>query len=305
MGHPDLDRVLVSKRKTWVKGLETRNGRHSITAAYRFIKQLRDTHYDVILDFQGLLKSGILIGLARGHRKLGFDKGMEHAEESHIFLNERIKPVDMEIHALTRGMMLLEAGLGITNSEIVYNLPVSQRGHDLAEALLQQSGIRNTKPLVAIHPAAKWDTKLWDNRKFADLADRLITECHAQVIFTGGKADVNLIGQIRSDMKNRACDVSGRTTLKSLAALYARTDCVISTDTGPMHLAAAVGTPVVALFGPTAPWRTGPFGKNHRTVRAGIDCSPCFKRACKTKACMSKISVEDVLSQLKTIKPPG
>ncbi|MBU4463325.1 MAG: glycosyltransferase family 9 protein, partial [Proteobacteria bacterium] len=256
-------------------------------------KELRDTRYDLILDFQALLKSGVLIGLARGGRKIGFDKGMEHQEHSYIFLNERIKPVGMEVHALTRGMMLLES-IGIHSREAVFNVPVSDQDRDVADDLLMKHGIKTLKPLVAINPMAKWETKLWDNLKFSNLADRLIEQTNADVIFTGSQEDSEAIEHIISNMKTRAANLAGRTDLKTLAALYEKASIVVSTDTGPMHLAAAIGTPVVALFGPTAPWRTGPFGPGHKIIRADLECSPCFKRQCKTIKCMKQISLDQV-----------
>jgi lipopolysaccharide heptosyltransferase II len=205
----------------------------------------------------------------------------------------------MEIHALTRGMMFLNACLGIENREVVFDLPVQQVHHRLVEKLLAQHGVKRGKLLVAIHPTAKWETKLWDNDKFSSLADALIQKHGVQVVFTGGRADGKRIQHIISPMKGHATNLSGQMTLKALAALYSRADCVVSTDTGPMHLAAAMGTPVVALFGPTAPWRTGPFGKNHQIICAGLDCSPCFKRKCSTKECMKQIPVEDVLNGIE------
>lgn len=301
LDHPDLDRVLVSRRKTWLKRIGRPGGTATLQEVYRFVRDLRATRYDMIFDFQGLLKSGILVALARGSRKVGFDRGMQHAEESHLFLNERVPPVDMDVHALTRGLILLERSLGIRSPEVVYNLSIPSADAAYIENLLEQARIDSARPLVVLHPAAKWDTKLWENWKFSNLADRLIDECDAQVVFTGGKGDIDLVREICSGMTHRGHDFSGRTTLKQLAALCKRADCVISTDTGPMHLAAAVETPVVALFGPTAPWRTGPFGPNHAAIRVGLDCSPCFKRACKTRTCMKKITVTRVMAKVKSI----
>ncbi|NQT10707.1 MAG: lipopolysaccharide heptosyltransferase II [Desulfobacteraceae bacterium] len=292
-GHKALDRIIVSKRKTWLKGLAGHSCLKNIREACGFIKELRDTQYDLILDFQALLKSGVLIGMARGGRKIGFDKGMEHQEHSYIFLNERVPPVDMEIHALTRGMLLLEA-IGISSSEVEYNIYISDKDRDAANDLLMKHGIKAPEFLVAINPMAKWETKLWDNLKFSNLADRLIKQANADVIFTGSHEDSEAIEHIISNMKTRAANLAGRTDLKTLAALYEKTSIVVSTDTGPMHLAAAIGTPVVALFGPTAPWRTGPFGPGHKIIRADLECSPCFKRQCKTIKCMKQISLDQV-----------
>ncbi|RZB35261.1 MAG: heptosyltransferase I [Desulfobacteraceae bacterium Eth-SRB1] len=294
-GHTALNRVLVSKRKSWIKGIAGHSYLDNIREACSFIKELRDTKYDIILDFQALLKSGILIGLAKGKRKIGFDKGMDHQEHSYIFLNERVPPVDMETHALTRGMMLLKA-IGISSNHIEYNIYISDQDRKKADDLLRQNEEKEYKLLAAINPVAKWETKLWDNAKFAKLADSLIEQYNARLFFTGSAEDRELILDIISRMKCKAYNLAGMTSLKTLTAVYKETDFVVSTDTGPMHLAAAVGTPVVALFGPTAPWRTGPFGAGHQIIRAGLECSPCFKRQCKTIDCMKQISVKQVLN---------
>jgi len=304
-GHTALDRVLVSKRKEWVKKIFGANApfserREVLKELSDFIKKLRDTRYDLIFDFQALLKSGVLIGIARGDRKIGYDKGMEHAEHSYIFLNERIPPVDMNIHAIMRNMMLLER-VGIYSNEIVYKIPVQDEDRKKADDLLQVYKDKSLclPFLVAINPVAKWETKLWDNEKFAILADRLIEEYKARIVFTGGAEDYQTIETILAFMKYNALNLAGKTTLKILAAIYEKADMLISTDTGPMHLGAAVGTPVTAIFGPTAPCRTGPFGSKHQVIRAGLPCSPCFKRKCKTTDCMKQISVEQVLNSIK------
>ena len=299
-GHQALDRVLISKRKSWVRGLLGPSGLDNIREAYSFVKEIRDTRYDIVLDFQSLLKSGVLIGLVRAKRKIGYDKGMEHMEQSYLFLNERVPPVNMDIHALSRGMMLLEF-LGIQSPKIVYDLPIGDRDHAMADDLLVRHGLTGHRPLVLIHPVAKWETKLWGTRKFSILTDGLIEQYNARVIFTGSQEDRTIIQHMISMMKGEAVNLAGETTLKILAALYEKSDLLISTDTGPMHLAAAVGTPVVALFGPTAPWRTGPFGSGHQVIRAGLKCSPCFKRECTTKDCMEQISVEDVLDGVEKL----
>ena len=300
VGHKALDRVLISKRKRWMKELKGPERLGTTKEIFYFIKKLRDTRYDLILDFQALLKSGILIGLTRGRRKIGFGRGLEHMEHSYIFLNERIDAVDMEIHALSRGMILLET-LGIRTKKIEYKIPVSKNDGKLARDLLKQHGIGMNGPLIAINPVAKWETKLWPEKKFARLADKLIEKYHAKILFTGGLQDRPTINKIVFHMKEKPINLAGETTLKVLAALYEKTDFVISTDTGPMHLAVAMKTPVVVLFGPTAPWRTGPFGSGHQIVRAKLQCSPCFKRKCDTIKCMHQISVNQVLNAVDSV----
>ena len=297
-GHKALNRVLVSKRKHWLKALRSLSFLSTIKEIFGFIKGLRDTRYDMILDFQALLKSSILIALARGRRKIGFGKGLEHMEHSYIFLNERIPAVDMEIHALSRGMMLLNA-VGIPTNEVEYKLPVSNHDRKKIDELMKQHGINDVKSLIAINPVAKWETKLWPNKKFAEFADMLIDRYDVKILFTGGIKDYSIIQSITSSMKGRTINFAGKTTLTELAALYEKAALVISTDTGPMHLAVATGTPVVALFGPTAPWRTGPYGPGHHVIKAELECSPCFKRRCETTDCMYQISVMQVFDWVK------
>jgi len=299
-GHKALDRVIVSKRKRWLKALQNSSFLNTVREVCGFIKALRDTRYDMIFDFQALLKSGILIALARGRRKIGFGKGLEHMEHSYIFLNERIPAVDMEIHALSRGMMLLNA-VGIPFNEVDYKLPMSDRDRKKIDELMKQHGIKGVKSLIAINPVAKWETKLWPNKKFAELADMLVDRYDMKIVFTGGIKDYSIIQTITSSMKGRAINFAGKTTLTELAALYEKAALVISTDTGPMHLAAATGTPVVALFGPTAPWRTGPYGTGHQIIKAELECSPCFKRRCETTDCMYRISVDQVLKGVQKV----
>ncbi|MCD6390070.1 MAG: glycosyltransferase family 9 protein, partial [Desulfobulbaceae bacterium] len=208
---------------------------------------------------------------------------------------------DMEVHALQRELLLLE-GIDVSCSEVVFDLPVSdQDRRQVRELLGENSQDRNdaAQPLVAINPQTKWETKLWENDRFAQVADQLAAR-GCRVVFTGGPPDRVVIETIQENMKNSSLNLAGRSSLKTLAALYERADLVISTDTGPMHIAAAAGTPVVALFGPTAPWRTGPYGKQHQVLRTGISCSPCFKRQCpleedQKKRCMKEIPVDRVV----------
>jgi len=294
LGHRAVDHVFVSKRKHWISLF--RQGRWA--AAWRgfitLIRQLRATEYDLVIDFQGLLKSGIFVGLAKAARKAGFGRGMEHSEASWLFLNERITPVDMDQHALTRELLLL-AGLKIPCDKIVFDFPVGADDEAEAAALLNETGIDLTRPLIAINAMTTWPTKHWINKRFSRVADLLLV-MGMNVIFTGGPKDVDDIAEICNGMTGHGINLAGRTSLKVLAALYKRANLVITIDSGPMHLAAAMGTPVLALFGPTAPWRTGPFGPEHTVLRVEMTCSPCLKRQCKYHhECMEQLTIDQVV----------
>lgn len=296
-GHPALNRVLVASRKKWLDDLRAGHLLGALRECMQFVGLLRDTRYDLVIDFQGLLKSAVWVFLAKGVRKVGFGRGMEHAEHSYLVLNEPVPAVDMNQHAIDRSLLLLK-GIGIPASDIRYDLPLSAEHETEATSLLRASGVGEQDRLVAINPMARWPTKLWEPASFAALADQLEHE-GVRVVFTGGPQDRASLDDICRLMTSQIRRLDGKTGLKTLAAIYRRARVLVTTDSGPMHLAAAVGTSVIALFGPTAPWRTGPYGQNHIVLRAGITCSPCFKKQCLTteyeeRACMKRLSVDEV-----------
>jgi heptosyltransferase-1 len=295
-GHPLIDRLLVSRRRAWLRML-----RNPLTAATgisgmsRFIRELRSVRYDIAIDFQGLLKSGVLIGLARAARKIGFDRTREL---SYLFLNERLPAYDIEKHALERYLDIARY-LGAKEPSPVCTLSIERE----ISLIREKQAVLNARnrTLIVINPVARWETKLWPERNFAELADRLVKEKNAVVIFTGSPDDRSVNERVISMMAEKAENWAGETTLKELAALASLSDLFITTDTGPMHLAAAVGARVLALFGPTAPWRTGPYGPSHVVVRTGIACSPCFRKQCNKEnvECMKGITVNEVLEKIK------
>jgi heptosyltransferase-1 len=294
-GHPLISRVLVSHRKAWTSMLKNPiSFFQGLGNIIRFIRELRSTRYDIAIDFQGLLKSGILIGLARARRKIGFDRTREL---SYLFLNERLPAYDIERHALERYLDVARY-LGAKDPSPACSLPIE---HEISIIKQRIKGLHpEGRPIVAINPMARWKSKLWSERKFAELADRLISERKAVIVFTGGPDDRAVDARIISMMHQRAENWAGEITLKELAALASLCTVFITTDTGPMHLAAAAGGRVVALFGPTAPWRTGPYGPSHAVVRAALSCSPCFKRNCSNNVrCMEEITVNDVMQKIE------
>lgn len=299
IGHAALDHVLVSRRKKWTRELLGPGFFKTFQKIISFVRELRAIRYDLLIDFQGLLKSGILVGLARAERKVGFGRGMDHAEGSYIFLNEKIPAVDMDIHALDREMMLLKA-IGVESEKIEFGFPIGVKDRSVIVSKLLENGIDSDASVAAINPPATWPTKLWDNDKFAEVAQNLLDKGF-KVVFTGGPTDRTAIDDMINKHQLQAVNFAGETTLKELAALYERAELLVTTDTGPMHIAAAVGTPVVAIFGPTAPWRTGPYGKGHQIVRAEIDCSPCLKKECATKECMHVIDADRILGAVHKI----
>ncbi len=295
-GYPGIDRVLVSRRKSWLTNI--RKGRNlgaTLRELLRFVRDLRETEYDWVIDNHGVLKSGVWVALSRGRRKIGYRATAGIADEgSYLFTHERHPPLSIERHALERYLDLV-GQLGVPTEGISLEYPVPPDSLKSARELLDRNGF-NTHPLAVIHPLAKWDTKQWAPEKFARLADRL-GERGIRVVITGSPGDLLSAERILSRVRvpSRILNLTGQTDLRELAALFSLADLVISPDTGPMHLAAAVKAPLVALFGPTAPWRTGPYGGGHAVLRKELPCSPCFRKKCPIGECLDQITVEEVL----------
>jgi len=299
--HPVLDRVLVSPRHA-IRGRKSL----AIPEIASFVRELRRVRYHAVLDLQGLMKSAIFVALSRAERKIGFAGGKEPLAA--WALNQRLAPFDPDRPALERYLDLLEP-LGLMRpAQVEFGLQPGEKTLQRVRGLL--GGMGDDAPLVVLHPVARWESKLWPLGHWVELGRRLVDE-GLEVVLSGSEADRSITSAIaaqvgqggqggqrgrgseerggRRGARGRVRDLAGRTTLKELAALLSLARVVVCTDTGAMHLAAAVGTKVVALFGPTAPWRTGPYGSGHRVLRLGLDCSPCFRRRCDDPRCLKEL----------------
>jgi 3-deoxy-D-manno-octulosonic-acid transferase/heptosyltransferase-1 len=188
--------------------------------------------------------------------------------------------------------------LGCAISKPEFPIALQEAHFKSVAALLAEKKVDTQAGFVAVSPVAYWETKLWDEAKFAAVCDGIVKELGLPVVFTGESPE-GPIERIRSLMEAPSASVAGVTSLRELAALYKQASVLLTTDSGPMHLAAAVGTPVVALFGPTSPERTGPYGEGHAVIRSGLACSPCFRKVCETLECMKTISVDEVFRAVK------
>jgi heptosyltransferase-1 len=291
-GHPYLDRVIISHRKKWIHDLKHGRIGTSLREMKSFIRDLKARSYDLVIDFHGLFKSAMVVSLSSGKRKLGYDSMQEL---SGFFLNEKI-PEDMKKHAVDR-YLDFPRYLRADVNEAEFLIPIGEENKRNVEGLLRTHGIEKEDKYVAISPVALWETKLWEDEKFARLCDLITEQQKVKVVFTG--SDRRKLECIQLLMKSSSINLGGKTTLRDLAYLYQLASLLITTDSGPMHIAASVGTPVIALFGPTDPLRTGPYGKGHRVIRKELSCSPCFLKKCDSKKCMQDITVEEVFQAVK------
>jgi heptosyltransferase-1 len=297
MGHPALNRVLVSPRHEITQG----DG-NIFTALTGFGRELRSVTYNAVLDLQGLMKSAMLVALCKAERKIGFKGGKEPLAAWP--LTERLDPYDPDRHALERYLDFLEP-LGLMRpAHPQFGLePGAEALARVEELTGPGAGDGGGGPLVVLHPVAKWESKLWPMSHWAKLS-RDLDGLGARLVLSGSGDDRGVTRAIASAAGVEIMDLAGRMSLKDLAALLSRADLLVSTDTGVMHLGAAMGCPVVALFGPTAHWRTGPYGQGHRVVRLDMDCAPCFKRECENPRCLGDLGPEMVLAQVKEALAP-
>lgn len=291
--HPMIDRVIIFSRKKWIEDFKNGNFQAVRQNARSFLKELRSRRFDLVIDFHGLFKSAMVVLASGGKRKLGYDSWQEL---SGLFLNDKI-PEDMNKHAVDR-YLDFPRHLGAEPGPAEFILPVNPEAENRSR-LLMDSHALSRKKFIAVNPVAYWETKLWDDEKFAVLADLIKDRMKLDVVFTGSKKED--AADIMSRMREKGINLGGETTLMELACIYKDALAVISTDSGPMHLAAAVDTPVIALFGPTDPSRTGPYGAGHVIIRTDLSCSPCLLKKCPTKKCMTDILPEQVLAAVKEI----
>ncbi len=287
IGHAFLNEVFVIKKRGWLKDFKW---------TYGIAKKIRGMDYDIVLDFQGLFKSGIWVFLSNGKRRIGFDRSREL---SYLFLNERLPAYNPDKHAVDRYLDIVEY-LGIKRDKIVFPFSTSEGEKKKVSGFLKAHGIWEGIPFIVVSPAARWETKLWDSKKFARLCDEVMERFSCIAVIVGASSD-RINEEIVSLTNNRVVDFTGKTTLKELAYLMSLAQLVITVDSGPMHIAAAAGVPVVALFGPTAPWRTGPYGEGHTVIRKELPCSPCFSKVCRgnNRVCMNEIEVRDVMGAVE------
>ena len=261
------------------------------------VRAVRAGRFDLIVDLQGLFRSAVLGWLSRAPVRVGFANGREG---SSWFYTQRVMVPDSMIHAVERYLLIPRAlGSSTQGEALEFPVAVDPGAEKRLSQLLSSAGISWDTALVAVNAGARWPTKQWSPASFAQVADQLQQE-GIRVAVIGDAAEAHPGSAVVRHMRTSPIDLVGKTSMKELIALLRRVCLVITNDSGPMHLAAALGTPVVALFGPTDPGRTGPYGPGHVVFRSGIACSPCLSRRCanpKTLECLTSISPAQVFRQ--------
>ncbi len=203
-------------------------------------------------------------------------------------------------HQVTTYKKIL-APLGIGVSDTPPRLFVSEREVEESKTLLYKSGYVAGKKLIGINPGASYGSaKCWPPERFEALAMRLLLETDAYVVFFGDASTSSLVKQICRALPERAIDLAGVTSLRELMCIIKDCSVLLTNDSGPMHIGAALGVPLIALFGSTDEEKTGPYGQKENVIHKHVKCSPCFKRVCPIDfRCMKEISVDEVIERVR------
>lgn len=283
--NPDIDEIILFDKPKFksISGIV----RNSPT----LMKELRSRRFDLALDLQGLAKSAAIAWMSGAPKKLGYC----NMREGSGLISKPVHGPNRDGHVVERYLDVARAiGCKVDKPEWVINTTVEEE--KAAEAVLRNVGLDIDSKYIVIAPGTNWESKCWPPEFFSQLADRISQETALPIVIIGAAKDRKLAEEIQSRSRARMCDITGQTSLRELAFILRKSRLFIGGDTGPMHLAVAMGTPVVALFGPTDPKRNGPYGSKNIVVTSHLPCAPCFKKSCATAECMRSISPEMVFA---------
>lgn len=293
-GNPVLDEVLVFDRRWKELPLGQR-----VRREMEFAWQVRRRGFDLVVNMtEG--DRGAFLALASGAKyKIGLFTAHPGFWWKKRVFNHIVRVPDWKTHIVEQNLEIPRS-LGIDPQDQRVDIFYSRQDEEKIRQLLEEEGIKPEDPLVHIHPTSRWLFKCWRDDGMARVIDGLQETGRVRVVLTSGgeKKELTKIEQILHLCRTNPVSLAGRTTLKQLAALSRRCRFFIGVDTAPMHIAAAVGTPVIALFGPSGEFNWGPWGNGHVVIKKDWECRPCGADGCegsKKSRCLEEISEEEVL----------
>jgi len=266
-GNPAVDEVLAVDTRGWRRA----RGRRDLVAVARAIhllrRRLQTARFDAALDLQGLVKSGILTAATGAPLRIGYAAAFCRERLNVLFTNRRVTPPPSARHVVDQNLALL-APLGIRAGEPEFPLVVAGEADAAIERFFTASGLKARDRVVVLNPGAGRPDKRWPVEHFRELARRLTDEGAATVLVVWGPNELVAARGIVDGAGGPSALLAPPTGLEELAALLRRASVVVGADTGPLHLAAALGTRCVGLYGPTSGVRNGPYGARHRALQS-------------------------------------
>jgi len=285
---PNIDELYSYKRPSgWIPHSEQHQ---------EIIQELQRGEYDLGILLTNSFSSAWWFWLGNVHHRIGFSGNLRN-----LFLDKPV-PIPKEIktqHLVTTYKMLLSP-LGISVSETAPKLYVSNEEHQAARVLLIKLGIDlKNHVIVGINPGAAYGSaKCWLPDRFHEVTKQLLERPNVYVVYFGDQSGAPLVNDICKDLPERVINLAGKTNIRELMALIQCCSLLLTNDSGPMHMASALGVPILALFGSTSDVKTGPYAKAH-VLHKHVSCSPCYKRVCPIDfRCMKEITVDEVYKEL-------
>jgi heptosyltransferase-2 len=298
-GCPYVDRVIPFELKT-IHRYSAGSDRGRLSAYLHYRSLIRNERYDAVFALKRSLSSALLVWASRIPRRIGF------ATEGRRFLLTDPVAYRQDQHEVENFLDCLRAvDIPVTSTHLeLWTTPAQE---DKARRLFAGAGLDRDSLKVVIHAAASLAAKQWPLERFAFVMRTLRDRYGAQFVYTGAKGDSPLYEEIERFGHFGGLNLCGATTLRENIAVYRACDLFFGVDSGPMHMAAAAGIPVVALFGPTDERKWGPWGEGHVIVSKRLPCHPCKPHKCKDHKCMDQISADDALqaveAKLRDITP--
>lgn len=288
-GHPDLTDTLAFDRGAFKKGFW-----RSLTYSARFGWQLRSRAFDLVIDLQGLLRTGLMCLATGSPRVIGFANAREGSRYAYT---QKVRVPDADrIHAVDRYWRVAEA-LGAGHLPKRFHVPLMPAEVEWARAEL--AGL--PRPWLAFAVGARWITKRWPPAHFAELARRARGHSGGSAVFVGAADDTALSQEVLAGLRGPSRDLTGRTTLPRLAAVLSLCDVMVANDTGPLHLAAALGRPCVAPYTCTRVALHGPYSSRGGGVETSVPCRGSYLKACDKMICMADLTPDRLWGRLAEV----
>jgi heptosyltransferase-1 len=304
--HPDLNNVVVFDRRRF-----GRIGRSwAATREFlHFLAHLRRARYDLVIDLQGLFRSGFMSWASRAQMRIGFREARECAW---VFYNQYIPALGENAHAVDRNYQAARI-LGFADVPVGFELAIGEAVRQEADGLLEQARQSADRPLITLAPGARWETKRWPVDKFAQLINSIQSSLDTDWVLIGSPDEADIGDRIARSCEAPPTNLIGGTTLPQMVAIVARSQVIICHDSAVMHVAVALRKPLVCLTGPTNPRRTGPYQRPEDVIMLEIECSPCrYRRLTQCPhghRCMEDLSADTVVDavrrRLKSATNPG
>jgi heptosyltransferase I len=270
--------------------------RRSAWGAIECVERLRENRYTCAIDFQGLYKSSVLAALSGAPRRIGFDRTWAREAGAAMFYTERVIPVGRHVSELNYSLAQ-QAGASRPQSP-EYPLRVPAGGAASVRARLHDLGI--TGDYIVVGPGGSWRAKCWPADRYGEFCRELERKFEIRVVVIHGPGEKQIAEEVvRAAAPARPTLIS--TTIEELMGLLAHARCLVAADSGPLHLAAALGAPVVGLYGPTDPARNGPYVSNPAIVHNARPEEISYKRRAEYSAAMLRITVGDVMSATESL----